>query len=74
MEEYLKTIGRVSADLWKVFKAAVTDNSERNDEWWEKITEAINNATKQFRGTDCEQYAREYAVTLIKELERRSKA
>lgn len=73
MDEYLKTMAAISGELWKVFKSACLSMNAKSDEWWEKLSNDMDEATKKYRGTEFERYAREYAVDLVYEIERRVK-
>ena len=73
MEEYLKTMGKISGDLWKVFKAYCTNFTPQSDAWWNDLTEALNATAKAYYGTEYEKYARAYACELLCEIERLSR-
>lgn len=70
MEEYLKEIGKVSSDLWKVFKAYCMNMNPSSEGWWNELSDAIDGAAKKYYGTEFEKYARAYAVELVREIER----
>lgn len=73
MEEYLKTMGTISSELWKIFKAACLNLNPESDEWWEKISNEMDAAAKKYYETEYEKYARAYAVELIYAIERKVK-
>ena len=74
MEEYLKTMAKVSGDLWKVFKTYCLSMTPESDQWWEDLSDAMDAAAKNYYGTEFEKYARAYAVNLVYEIERKVKS
>jgi ABC-type sugar transport system substrate-binding protein len=73
MEEYLKMMAKVSGDLWKVFKTYCLSMNPKSDDWWQNLSDDMDAAAKKYYGTEYEKYAREYAVDLVYEIERRAK-
>ena len=73
MEEYLKTMATISGELWKVFKSACLSMNAKSDDWWQALSDNMDAAAKKYKGTEYEKYAREYAIDLVYEIERRAK-
>lgn len=72
MEEYLKEIGKVSSDLWRVFKVFILNMAPASEAYWNELSDAMDEAARKYYGTEFEKYARSYAVDLVYEIERKS--
>jgi len=72
MEEWLKQMGAASGELWKVFKSFAQNAEPTNQKWWDDFAAAMDGATRKYFGTEVEIYARDYALALIVEMERKT--
>ena len=73
MGEWVNGIKKISGEVWVMFRAAAETWNPESDEWWKNLSENLENVIINYRGTEFEQYARNYINTILKEIERKYK-
>ena len=73
MNEWVNGIKKISGEVWLLFRSAAETWNPEKDEWWKDLSENLENVIINYRGTEFEQYARNYINTVLKEIERKYK-